>query len=130
MPLKILIADDQKHARSGLMALLRASMANPEIWEATNGREAQELAAEHRPDLVLMDIRMPEVDGLAATRWIKARVPMVKILVLSLQGSGSAEARAAGADGFVSKCETPETLLARIAEILAGSTARSYDAET
>jgi DNA-binding NarL/FixJ family response regulator len=130
MPLKILIADDQKHARSGLQALLRASMANPEIWEATNGREAQELAAEHRPDLVLMDIRMPEVDGLAATRWIKARVPMVKILVLSLQESSSAEARAAGADGFVSKCETPGTLLAHIAQILAGSTARSYDADT
>ncbi len=130
MPLKILIADDQKHARSGLRALLRASMANPEIWEATSGREAQELAVEHRPDLVLMDIRMPEVDGLAATRWIKARAPLVKILVLSLQESASAEARAAGADGFVSKCETPETLLARIAEILAGSTAWSYDADT
>jgi DNA-binding NarL/FixJ family response regulator len=129
MSLKILIADDQKHARSALRALLRASMANPEIREATNGREAQELAVEHRPDLVLMDIRMPEVDGLAATRWIKARVPLVKILVLSLQESSSAEALAAGADGFVSKCGTPEALLAHIAKILAGSTARSYDAD-
>jgi DNA-binding NarL/FixJ family response regulator len=130
MPLKILIADDQKHARSGLRALLRASMVNPEIREATNGREAQELAVEHRPDLVLMDIRMPEVDGLAATRWIKARVPLVKILVLSLQESSSGEALAAGADAFVSKCGTPEALLACITEILAGSTARSYDADT
>jgi DNA-binding NarL/FixJ family response regulator len=117
MSLKIIIADDQKHARSGLRALLRASMAQPEIWEAANGREAQELAEEHRPDLVLMDIKMPEVDGLAATRWIKARLPRVKILVLSLQGSSSAEAMAAGADAFASKCESPETLLARVAEL-------------
>jgi len=115
MSLKILIADDQKHARSGLKALLRASMAQPEIWEAANGREAQQLAEERRPDLVLMDIRMPEVDGLAATRWIKSRFPHVKILVLSLQGGSSAEALEAGADGFVSKCEGPETLLARVA---------------
>jgi DNA-binding LytR/AlgR family response regulator len=88
--LKILIADDQKHARSGLKALLSASMPQPEIWEAAHGRVAQHLATEMRPDLVLMDIRMPEVDGLAA---------------------------AAGADGFVSKGEGPETLLARMAEL-------------
>jgi DNA-binding NarL/FixJ family response regulator len=104
MSLKILIADDQKHARAGLKALLRASMAHPEIWEAVNGREAEHLAEERRPDLVLMDIRMPEVDGLAATRWIKSHLPQAKIIVLSLRGDRSAEALAAGADGFVSKC--------------------------
>ncbi len=117
MSLKILIADDQKHARSGLKALLSASMAQAEIWEAANGREAQELAVARRPDLVLMDIRMPEVDGLAATRWIKAHLPQVKILVLSLQEGLAAEALAAGADGFVSKCESPETLIARVEEL-------------
>jgi DNA-binding NarL/FixJ family response regulator len=127
MCLKILIADDQKHARSGLKALLRASMAQPEIWEAANGREAQELAVERRPDLVLMDIRMPEVDGLAATRWIKAHLPQVKIIVLSLQGSLSAEALAAGADGFVSKGESPEALLARVAELGFATTPRIAD---
>lgn len=115
--MKILIADHQKHARSGLKALLRAAMSQPEIWEAANGREAQQLAQERRPDLVLMDIRMPEVDGLAATRWIKSNFPQVKILVLSLQGDRSAEALAAGADGFVSKCESPQTLLDRVAEL-------------
>jgi DNA-binding NarL/FixJ family response regulator len=115
--LKILIADDQKHARRGLKALLRAAMAQPEIWEAENGREAQQIAQESRPDLVLMDVRMPEVDGLAATRWIKSRFPQVKILVLSLQGDRSAEALAAGADGFVSKGESPRALLARVAEL-------------
>lgn len=126
---KILIADDQKHARNGLKALLRVSLPHPEIWEAANGRQAQELAEEHGPDLVLMDVRMPEVDGLAATRWIRARVPRAKILVLSLDETLREEALAAGADGFVSKGESPETLLARVAE-LAGRAPRSYDAGT
>ena len=128
--MKILIADDQKHARNGLKALLRVSMPHPEIWEATNGREAQDLAGEHGPDLVLMDVRMPEVDGLAATRWIRARLPQAKILVLSLDESLANEALAAGADGFVSKGESPEALLARVAEILAGRAPRTYDAGT
>jgi DNA-binding NarL/FixJ family response regulator len=126
----ILIADDQKHARNGLKALLRVSMGQLEIWEAANGREAQELAEEHRPDLVVMDIRMPEVDGLAATRWIKERIPRTKVLVLSLDETLHDQALAAGADGFVSKNESPDTLLARVAEILAGRAPRSYDAGT
>jgi DNA-binding NarL/FixJ family response regulator len=127
---KILIADDQKHARNGLKALLRVSMPHSEILEAANGREAQVLAEEHGPDLVLMDVRMPEVDGLAATRWIRARVPQAKILVLSLDESLWNEALAAGADGFVSKGESPEALLARVTEILAGRAPRTYDAGT
>jgi DNA-binding NarL/FixJ family response regulator len=125
--LKILIADDQRHTRNGLKVLLRAAMPRPEIWEAVDGREALELAEEHRPDLVLMDIRMPGMDGLAATRGIRARCPQVKILVLSLHESRSADAFAAGADGFVGKGESPEVLLARVTEILAGRVSRSYD---
>ena len=112
--MRILIADDQKHARSGLKALLSASMHEPEIWEAANGREAERIAEEVRPDLVLMDVRMPELDGLSATRRIKSRFPEMKILVLSLHAGSAGEAREAGADGFVSKCESPETLLGAI----------------
>ena len=115
--LRILIADDQKHARSGLKALLCASMPRPEIWEATNGLEAERLAEEVRPDLVLMDVRMPELDGLAATRWIKSHFPAVKILVLSLHAGSAQEASAAGADAFVSKCESPEKLLGAVASL-------------
>ncbi len=115
--LRILIADDQKHTRSGLKALLGASMPQPEIWEASNGREAERLADEVRPDLVLMDVRMPEHDGLAATRWIKARYPGIKILVLSLHAESAREAKAAGADAFVSKGEGPETLLGAVAAL-------------
>ncbi|MGA2640210.1 MAG: response regulator transcription factor [Spirochaetia bacterium] len=115
--MRILIADDQKHARSGLKALLCASLAQPEIWEASNGLEAEHLAEEVLPDLILMDVRMPELDGLAATRWIKSRFPTIKILVLSLHAGSAEEAQAAGADRFVSKCESPETLLGAVASL-------------
>jgi DNA-binding NarL/FixJ family response regulator len=115
--LRILIADDQKHARSGLKALLCASLPHPEIWEAANGREAERLAEEILPDLVLMDVRMPEVDGLAATRWIKSHLPAVKVLVLSFHAASARDAMAAGADAFVSKCESPESLLDAVASL-------------
>ncbi len=57
---------------------------------------------------------MPREDGLAATRWIKARLPRTKILVLSIQAANRADALAAGADGFACKCDTPESLLAQL----------------
>jgi DNA-binding NarL/FixJ family response regulator len=110
---RIIIADDQKHARSGLKALLSASLPGSEIWEAATGLEAERLAEEVRPQLILMDIRMPELDGLSATRRIKSRQPEIKILVLSLHDCGE-EARTSGADAFVSKGESPEQLLAAV----------------
>ena len=115
--MRILIADDQRHARNGLKALLCASMPQPEVWEAADGLEAERLAEEVNPDLVLMDVRMPELDGLAATRWIKSHFPTIRVLVLSLHAGNAQEARAAGADGFVSKCESPETLLGAVAAL-------------
>jgi CheY-like chemotaxis protein len=108
---RILIADDQKHARSGLKALLSASLPGSEIWEAATGLEAERLAAEVRPDLIVMDIRMPELDGLSATRRIKSRQPQAKILVLSLHDSSAEDAMIAGADAFMSKGESPAHLL-------------------
>jgi DNA-binding NarL/FixJ family response regulator len=72
------------------------------------------LAEDIRPHLVLMDIRMPEIDGLEATLGIKSRWPEIKVLVLSLYEGRQEEARAAGADLFVSKGESPERLLWRL----------------
>ena len=109
--LKIIIADDQKHTRSGLRAVLSASLDAPEIWEAATGLEAECLAGEVHPDLILMDIRMPGLDGLSATRRIKSRHPEIRIIVLSLHASCAREALAAGADEFVSKGENPQHLL-------------------
>jgi DNA-binding NarL/FixJ family response regulator len=115
---RILIADDQKRTRQSLKALLSTSLPETEIWEAANGVEALRLAEDMHPQLVVMDIRMPEIDGLAATRGIKSRWPEIKILVLSMYRDRQEEARAAGADLFVSKGESPERLLCAISSLL------------
>ena len=116
--MRILIADDQKRTRQSLKALLAASLPETEIWEAADGAEALRLAEDVRPGLVVMDIRMPGVDGLTATRGIKSRWPEVKVLVLSLYLDYAQEARAAGADLFVSKGESPERLLWAVSPML------------
>jgi DNA-binding NarL/FixJ family response regulator len=116
--MRIIIADDQKHTRHGLRVLLSTFLPKTEIWEAVTGVEAERLAEEVCPELILMDIRMPDRDGLAATRNIKSRRPEIRILVVSLYAARQAEALAAGADAFVSKGEPPERLLARIRLLL------------
>lgn len=116
--LSILIVDDQPRARKSLGALLSTWTRAPEIREAGNGREALHLVEELPPDLVLMDVRMPEVDGLEATAQIKARWPRVKVIVLSMYVEHGDEALAAGADAFVGKGEAPEKLLAQVSAIM------------
>jgi DNA-binding NarL/FixJ family response regulator len=118
---RIIIADDQKHTRSGLKALLSASIPRLEIWEAATGRQAERLAEEVKPQLILMDIRMPELDGLEATRLIKSRQPEIKVLVLSLHSCCAEEAIAAGADAFVSKGDSPERLLGTVTSLVSGN---------
>ncbi len=116
--MRILIADDQRRTRQGLKALLSASLRGTEIWEAANGAEALRLTGDFHPQLVLMDIRMPEIDGLDATRRIKSRWPDIKVLVLSMYEGRRDEARAAGADLFVSKGESPDRLLRALSLLL------------
>ena len=82
-----------------------------DIREAGNGREALHLVEELPPDLVLMDVRMPEIDGLEATGQIKARWPQVKVIVLSMYVEHGDEALAVRADAFVGKGEAPDQLL-------------------
>lgn len=117
-PVRILIADDQKRTRQSLKALLATSLPGTEIWEAADGAEALRLAEELHPHLVVMDIRMPGVDGLTATRGIKSRWPDIKVLVLSMYPGQQEEARDAGADLFVGKGEPPERLLAALSSLL------------
>jgi DNA-binding NarL/FixJ family response regulator len=114
---KVLIADDQKHARSGLRALLRATLPEADVREAADGLEAEKAAEEFQPDLVLVDFHMPREDGIAATRWIRARLPTARILVLSVEPAVGPAALAAGADAFASKCEGPDRLLAQLARL-------------
>lgn len=116
--MQILIVDDQPRARQSLKALLTTWPQVKEIREAATGQEAIHLVEESQPDLVLMDVRMPEMDGVEATRHIKARWPQVKIIVLSMYADYMADALAAGADAFVSKGEPPDRLLATLAAVI------------
>jgi DNA-binding NarL/FixJ family response regulator len=116
--MRIVIADDQLRTRQSLRALLSASLTGTEIWEAADGAEALKLAEDVQPHLVVMDIRMPGVDGIAATRVIKSRWPEIKILVLSMYPNRQEEARVAGADLFVGKGESPERLLFALSSLL------------
>jgi DNA-binding NarL/FixJ family response regulator len=81
------------------------------VGEATNGQEALSLVEECRPDLILMDARMPVMDGLEATQLIKARWPEVKVVILTMYPAYRAEALAAGADAVLVKGCPPEKLL-------------------
>ena len=112
--IRVLIADDHLSSRDGLKALLATRSEIDIVGEAADGREAVELVEQCRPDVVLMDVRMPMMDGLTATRMIKARWPEVKVIVLTMYPSHQAEALAAGADVFLVKGCAAEDLLQAI----------------
>jgi len=113
---RLLIADDRFRSREGLRALLATWPAVQVVGEAVNGREAVEMVAEHRPDVVLMDVLMPMMDGLEATRLIKARWPRVHVIIFTMYPSYEDSAMANGADAFLVKgCRSTE-LLATISE--------------
>jgi DNA-binding NarL/FixJ family response regulator len=102
--MKILIADDHALFRDSLRSLLEAHGLEV-VGEAKDGREACELARQLHPDVVLMDLSMPEVDGLAATRLISAELPAVKVVVLTASDDDAKlfEAIKAGAQGYLLK---------------------------
>jgi DNA-binding NarL/FixJ family response regulator len=118
---RILIVDDQKHARQGLMAILRTELPGVLITEAADGAEAVRRAREGAPQLIIMDISMPVLDGIAATLQIKAFDPRIMILAHSLDAGAAPAARAAGADAFVGKGEPAAALLAAVRGLLAGA---------
>jgi DNA-binding NarL/FixJ family response regulator len=117
--IEVLIADDQPRARKSLRALLSTWPVPQRVTEVASGREAVELVEETQPDVVLMDVCMPHMDGLQATRLIKARWPQVKVIVLTMYCEYEAEAMAAGADAFVAKGEPPDCLLATLSAVTA-----------
>lgn len=102
--MRILIADDHSLFRDGLRSLL-GSQGHEVVAEARNGREAIAFAQETQPDLVLMDISMPEVDGLAATRQLTALMPEVKVVILTASDDDASlfDAIKAGAHGYLLK---------------------------
>jgi CheY-like chemotaxis protein len=108
--MRILVVDNQLRARLGMKALLGAWYPAAELREAVDGYEAVQLVEEFQPDLILMDARMPKMNGIDAVRHIKGKSPQIKIIVLSMYTDIKAEALAAGADAFVSKSEPPEKI--------------------
>ena len=101
----VLIVDDHTIVRSGVRLLLEAETDIQVVGEALNGRQALELAASLLPDVVLMDISMPEMDGLEATRQLKKRFPQINVLVLTMHRSDDYffEMLKAGASGYILK---------------------------
>ncbi|NNH74918.1 response regulator transcription factor [Nocardia uniformis] len=123
-PIKVLLADDERLVRSGFKVLLDLEDDITVVGEATNGAEAVELARATRPDVVLMDIRMPRLDGIRATGQIAATggLEQVKVLILTTYDTEDNvfEALAAGASGFLLKDAGPAELLHAIRVIAAG----------
>jgi DNA-binding NarL/FixJ family response regulator len=103
--LKVIVADDQALVREGLMTLLEASPGIEPVAAAVDGEEAVELSARHHPDVVLMDLRMPGVDGVEATRRIRERDPDVEVVVLTTHADEASilDALRAGARGYLTK---------------------------
>jgi DNA-binding NarL/FixJ family response regulator len=122
MSIRVLVADDQSMVRAGFRMLLAKEEDIEVVAEAENGLEAVDKAARFRPNVILMDIRMPELDGLEATRRILAADPDARVLVLTTFDLDEYvyEALRAGASGFVLKDDPPEQLLAAIHTVAAG----------
>lgn len=119
---QVLIADDHTIVRSGLRLLLQAEPDIEVVGEALNGDEAVALAESLRPDMVLMDIAMPGMDGLEATRQIKARFPEMHVLVLTMHRSDEYffEMLKAGASGYVLKGAETNELIGAIRAVARG----------
>ena len=122
MSIRVLVADDQAMVRAGFRMLLAGEEDIEVVAEAGNGLEAVDKAARFHPTVVLMDIRMPELDGLEATRRILAADNAARILILTTFDLDEYiyEALKAGASGFVLKDDPPEQLIAAVRTVAAG----------
>jgi DNA-binding NarL/FixJ family response regulator len=120
--MRVLIADDHGIVRSGLRLLLERQADIEVVAEAADGAEARDLAVRERPDLAILDVKMPKLTGLQATREIKQQAPDVSILILSMHDDERYlfEALKAGASGYVLKAQADTDLLAAIRAVQRG----------
>ena len=121
-PARVLIADDHSLVREGMRAMLAREPGLEVVGEAENGRQALEMCRELRPDLVLMDVRMPKLDGMAATQAIKEEYPSISVLIVTTHESPEylMDAIRAGAAGYVLKDSTKQELLDAVRRVLDG----------
>ena len=127
--IKILVAEDHTIVRKGLCSLLHAEEDMVVVGEAENGRQALKMVEELTPDLVLMDITMPELNGMDATRQLKKKFPEMKILILSMHTTEAYifETLRAGASGYLVKRSAPNDLIKAIHVAMEGGSYLSPD---
>ena len=123
-PSRIVIADDQPLFRSAIRHTLERHPNLEVVGEAANGRQALELCHRLRPELVLMDLSMPEMDGIAATHAIKSEFPEILVLILTAldDSKGLANSLEAGAAGYILKHASPAQITNAVRRVLAGET--------
>lgn len=121
-PIRVLLVDDHALFRKGVADLVAAERGFELVGEASDGTRAVEMARELMPDVILMDISMPGMDGLEATRRIKAEIPYVRIVMLTVSDSDSAllDAIKSGAQGYLLKSVQPQALLNTLSGVVRG----------
>ena len=121
-PARLVIADDHELARAGLRAMLTGQRGLELVGEAVNGREALELCRRLQPDLALIDVRMPELDGLATCRAIKQECPATSVILLTIHENPEylLEALKAGAAGYLLKDISQRELITAVLGVLRG----------
>ena len=119
---RVVVADDHDLARAGLRGLLSGERGLEVVGEAANGREALEVCRRMRPDLVLMDVRMPDMNGLAVTRAIKHESPATSVILFTMHESADylVEALKAGAASYLLKGASRVEIVATVRQVLAG----------
>ena len=119
---RILIADDQTLFRAGLARLLDEDQRVEVIGQAVDGNEAVKLAIKLKPDVILMDLKMPNMDGIEATRQVTEAVPEIKVLMLTTFETDSQviQALKAGARGYVLKDSSAEAIISSIVAVMSG----------
>lgn len=124
MGVRLIVADDHQMMREGLVKLLRQLEGHEVLAEAQNGREVVQLVKEHSPDIVIMDITMPQLNGIDATRMITADYPGTKVIALSVHADRQfvAEMFKAGASGYLLKMGAFEELATAIQVVMDGKT--------
>ncbi|MFI9582392.1 response regulator [Streptomyces sp. NPDC052236] len=127
--IRVLLADDEAMIRAGVGAILSADPGIEVVAEASDGREAVELALKHRPDVALLDIRMPRLDGLQAAEEIRRTVPGTVLVMLTTFSEDEYIARAlgAGVSGFLLKSGNPHELIAGVRAVAEGAAFLSPD---
>jgi DNA-binding NarL/FixJ family response regulator len=116
--LRVLIVDDEPRARHAMRALMRTWPHVGAVEEAIDGRQALQVVERFAPHLVLMDVRMYEMDGLRATREIKRRWSSIKVVLISMFASYQRSAWEAGADAFLCKGGSPDQIVERLADLM------------